>query len=61
MSDLSPDGRWLTTSVPLDRERVVRTLTFWLRPAFVLRVSYGADGAADDSPARSRPGRDRGC
>lgn len=24
--------------VPVDRERVVRTLTFWLRPAFVLRV-----------------------
>ena len=22
----------------LDRERVLRTLTFWLRPAFVLRV-----------------------
>jgi hypothetical protein len=28
----------LTTRIPVDRERVVRTLTFWLRPAFVLRV-----------------------
>ena len=25
-------------TLPLDRERVRRTLTFWLRPAFVLRV-----------------------
>ncbi|MGW2637140.1 hypothetical protein [Streptomyces sp. NPDC001348] len=24
----------------IDRERVIRTLTFWLRPAFVLRVIY---------------------
>jgi uncharacterized BrkB/YihY/UPF0761 family membrane protein len=28
----------LTTRIPVDRERIVRTLTFWLRPAFVLRV-----------------------
>ncbi len=28
----------MTTRVPVDRERIVRTLTFWLRPAFVLRV-----------------------
>ena len=28
----------MTTRIPVDRERVVRTLTFWLRPAFVLRV-----------------------
>src|SRR5262249_52432021 len=25
--------------LPVDRERVLRTLTFWLRPAFVLRVA----------------------
>ena len=28
----------MTTRVWIDRERVVRTLTFWLRPAFVLRT-----------------------
>ena len=28
----------MTTRVPVDRERIARTLTFWLRPAFVLRV-----------------------
>lgn len=28
----------MTTSVRVDRERIRRTLTFWLRPAFVLRV-----------------------
>ena len=38
MSEVPPDGSQLTTRVPVDRERVVRTLTFWLRPAFVLRV-----------------------
>jgi hypothetical protein len=38
MPEVPPDGSQLTTRIPLDRERVVRTLTFWLRPAFVLRV-----------------------
>jgi uncharacterized BrkB/YihY/UPF0761 family membrane protein len=38
MSDVPPKGSPLTTRNPIDRERVVRTLTFWLRPAFVLRV-----------------------
>lgn len=38
MSDVPPKGSQLTTRNPIDRERVVRTLTFWLRPAFVLRV-----------------------
>jgi uncharacterized BrkB/YihY/UPF0761 family membrane protein len=28
----------MTTTTRIERERVVRTLTFWLRPAFVLRV-----------------------
>ena len=28
----------MTTLPQFDRERVRRTLTFWLRPAFVLRV-----------------------
>lgn len=28
----------MTTRTPVDRGRIVRTLTFWLRPAFVLRV-----------------------
>ena len=28
----------MTTSVRVDRERILRTLTFWLRPAFVLRA-----------------------
>ncbi|HSO99532.1 MAG TPA: hypothetical protein VLP43_11315 [Solirubrobacteraceae bacterium] len=28
----------MTAASPVDRERVVRTLTFWLRPAFVLRT-----------------------
>jgi uncharacterized BrkB/YihY/UPF0761 family membrane protein len=36
----SPDGasRRSVTHPRLDRERVLRTLTFWLRPYFVLRV-----------------------
>lgn len=38
MSDVPPDGSQSTRRVPADRERLVRTLTFWLRPAFVLRV-----------------------
>jgi membrane protein len=38
MADMPPKDSWLTTRSPVDRERVVRTLTFWLRPAFVLRV-----------------------
>ena len=38
MADTPPDGSQLTTKFSVDRERVVRTLTFWLRPAFVLRV-----------------------
>jgi uncharacterized BrkB/YihY/UPF0761 family membrane protein len=37
VSDRPPDGAQLTR-VPVDRERIVRTLTFWLRPAFVLRI-----------------------
>jgi uncharacterized BrkB/YihY/UPF0761 family membrane protein len=37
-SDASSDDPPLTTRIPFDRERIVRTLTFWLRPAFVLRV-----------------------
>jgi membrane protein len=28
----------MTTSADADRERIARTLTFWLRPAFLLRV-----------------------
>ncbi|HUA46640.1 MAG TPA: YhjD/YihY/BrkB family envelope integrity protein [Solirubrobacteraceae bacterium] len=32
------DGSQLTTRFSFDRERIVRMLTFWLRPAFVLRV-----------------------
>ena len=28
----------MITRTPLDRDRVLRTLTFWLRPAFVLRT-----------------------
>jgi membrane protein len=28
----------LTTMFPVDRDRILRVLTFWLRPAFVLRV-----------------------
>ena len=35
---MKPGQEPVATRVPLDRERVVRTLTFWLRPAFVLRV-----------------------
>lgn len=35
---MPPDGSQLTTRIPVDRERAIRTLTFWLRPAFVLRV-----------------------
>ena len=38
MADVPPKDSRLTTRSPVDRERVVRTLTFWLRPAFVLRV-----------------------
>lgn len=38
MSEVPPDGPQSTRRVPADRERLVRTLTFWLRPAFVLRV-----------------------
>jgi membrane protein len=38
MSDVPPDGSQLTSKFSVDRDRVVRTLTFWLRPAFVLRV-----------------------
>ncbi len=38
MSEIPPDGSQLTTRLSLDRERIVRILTFWLRPAFVLRV-----------------------
>jgi membrane protein len=38
MPDVPPDGSQLTTRIHVDRERIVRTLTFWLRPAFVLRV-----------------------
>lgn len=38
MTDTPPDGSQLTTKFSVDRERIVRTLTFWLRPAFVLRV-----------------------
>src|SRR5215471_704282 len=38
MSDVPPEGSQLTTTTPVDRVRIVRTLTFWLRPAFVLRV-----------------------
>ena len=33
-----PRGRRSLGRRGLDRERVIRTLTFWLRPAFVLRV-----------------------
>jgi membrane protein len=38
MSDVPPDSSRSTARVPFDQERVVRTLTFWLRPAFLLRV-----------------------
>ena len=38
MADTPPDGSQLTTKFSVDHERIVRTLTFWLRPAFVLRV-----------------------
>jgi membrane protein len=38
MPDAPPEGSRLTARIPVDRERIVRTLTFWLRPAFVLRV-----------------------
>jgi uncharacterized BrkB/YihY/UPF0761 family membrane protein len=37
-SDLPPDGSQLTTRFSVDRGRILRVLTFWLRPAFVLRV-----------------------
>ena len=35
MADVDPHE---ATGRRVDRERVVRTLTFWLRPEFVLRV-----------------------
>jgi uncharacterized BrkB/YihY/UPF0761 family membrane protein len=38
MPDVPPDESQLTTRFSVDRERILRTLTFWLRPAFVLRV-----------------------
>ncbi len=38
MSELPPDGARSPRGIPVDRERLVRTMTFWLRPAFVLRV-----------------------
>jgi membrane protein len=38
MADTPPTGTRARTKLPVDRERVLRTLTFWLRPAFVLRV-----------------------
>lgn len=38
MAELPPDGSQMTTRVPVDRQRILRVLTFWLRPAFVLRV-----------------------
>ena len=37
-TDVPPDGPPLPARIPFDRERILRTLTFWLRPAFVLRV-----------------------
>lgn len=40
MSEVPPDGSRVTTRIPVDRERIVRTLTFWLRPEFVLRVLH---------------------
>ena len=40
MSDVPPHGSRLTTRIAVDRVRVVRTLTFWLRPAFALRVLH---------------------
>jgi uncharacterized BrkB/YihY/UPF0761 family membrane protein len=36
--ELPPERSELTTRIPIDREQIIRTLTFWLRPAFVLRV-----------------------
>jgi uncharacterized BrkB/YihY/UPF0761 family membrane protein len=38
MAETPPTGTRARMKFPVDRERVVRTLTFWLRPAFVLRV-----------------------
>ncbi|HXD66296.1 MAG TPA: YhjD/YihY/BrkB family envelope integrity protein [Solirubrobacteraceae bacterium] len=38
MPEVPPGGSRSRRRVPVDRERLVRTLTFWLRPAFVLRV-----------------------
>jgi uncharacterized BrkB/YihY/UPF0761 family membrane protein len=40
MSDVRPEASESTTRPPIDRTRIVRTLTFWLRPAFVLRVLH---------------------
>ncbi|MFL5862727.1 MAG: YihY/virulence factor BrkB family protein [Solirubrobacteraceae bacterium] len=35
----NPEGSTETTAgIPVDRQRIRRTLTFWLRPAFVLRA-----------------------
>lgn len=38
MSDAPRKGSQLPVRITVDRDRIVRTLTFWLRPAFVLRV-----------------------
>ena len=38
MPPRTTDRRLMLTRPRIDRERVLRTLTFWLRPAFVLRV-----------------------
>ena len=38
MSDVPSNGSQSSQRVPIDRKRFVRTLTFWLRPAFLLRV-----------------------
>lgn len=38
VSDVPPERSQLSARSTLDRDRIVRTLTFWLRPAFVLRV-----------------------
>ncbi len=38
MSESPPEGSQFATRSRVDRGRILRTLTFWLRPAFVLRV-----------------------
>ena len=38
MDEPPPDGPQLTTRLSADSQRILRVLTFWLRPAFVLRV-----------------------